>query len=176
MSIKFAQQEKDALDVISKNPGITTLSLSVLLADASGTTPQQMTGMLSAMAKKHSFVRVKAAENGKFTYKCYMTVPPGVDPKLFEPRHVNKQKVHDLVDPKHYLERPKNGVTTQSMLQHSAGSAHEEGPPPDLKFVPPLKPGTFTVDLELPNGRVAKFTINEARRMYEQLNHLFAQG
>jgi len=169
MSIKFAQQEKDALDVISKNPGITTLSLSVLLADASGTTPQQMTGLLSAMAKKHSFVRVKAAENGKFTYKCYMTVPPGVDPKLFEPRHINKKAVNG----EHAI-REGSHVRVASMLQHSAGSAHEEGPPPGLKFVPPLKPGTFTVDLELPNGRVAKFTLEQARRMYEQLYGLFA--
>jgi len=174
---KYQKERKRALDTISNVPGVTTAELATTLALQSGNTVQQMTSMLSDMATRHEFVRVRAKEHERFTYKCYMTVPPGVDPELFKPRKAAHRKSKG------------NGVV-QEMAAKVAEGIQESLPFVRERVIarasttealadlfepahPAVKPGTFTVDLELPDGNKATFTLDEARRMYEQLYRLF---
>lgn len=90
---KFDKERTEALAVISKHPGITQIELSKLLAEAFGHKPIQMTNVISEMARVHQIVRVRAAsDQHRFTYKLYLTVPPGVSPEDFEPRRVTHHR------------------------------------------------------------------------------------
>jgi hypothetical protein len=136
---KYDKYEKMAVDFIGVDPGIESSVLAKRLAEISGLPVSTISGVLSDMAGRHQFVRVRATSpDGHFTYKCYMTVPPNVDPKLFLPRGDKQQK-----------------------SKHTVKTAH-----------PTLKPGTFTVNLELPNGKMEPFTLDEMMRMYSQIGRI----
>lgn len=136
---KYDKYEKMAVDFIGVEPGIESSVLAKKLAEISGLAVSTISGVLSDMAGRHQFVRVRATSpEGHFTYKCYMTVPPNVDPTLFVPRRSKRQE-----------------------NKHEVKTAH-----------PTLKPGTFTVNLELPSGKVEAFTLDEMMRMYAQIGRI----
>lgn len=145
---KYDKYEKMAVDFIGVEPGIESSVLAKKLAEISGLAVSTISGVLSDMAGRHQFVRVRATSpDGHFTYKCYMTVPPNVDPTLFVPRGSKRQ------ENKHGV-KAANGGTNKT-------TAH-----------PPLKPGTFTVNLELPSGKTEPFTLDEMMRMYSQIGRI----
>jgi len=187
------------IPTISEHPGITVYDLAEKLAQRFGLTHKQTEKMVCNLMYQDKFVHVQATRNGFATYECYMAVPPGIEPYRFKLRNeVSKTSIERRAREQRQREKKakekekeeKKVVAAQAAVAAYRKAApkvveawqrhadvHPEfvlGQAPKPVYVhPKLKPFVPTINIENRDGQALTLTLEEARRMYEQLHAYF---
>lgn len=164
---KFMAEEDLAIELVKSTPGIEGITLATELAKASGNTFSQMRSLLTAMLDRKQLWHATAHNptTGKLMYKYYFdqisrnrAFP---NPATWQRRVVTRPPAPKAKSPMPSL--------TGALTVTPAAPQHEVSPPPSH---PPIKPGTPFLYVETHNGP-QRFTLEEARRLYEQLHAYF---
>lgn len=168
---KYTAMRKRVLEIVAVHPGIGTIELTQMLKDE-GNDYNAARGVVSSMGQQGRFFRARNQSPTKEAgiYRCWSARPHGI--QLDETRVRRKGGKHkprqadlslgDVVIPtgKTFTPLPlaQQPILTQQLVQ---GMTH-----------PPHKPATMTVNIEMPNGSLAVFTLDEVVRLYEQVRRV----
>ena len=174
------QIKKDMIDIITKNPGIGSAVLARMVSEATGMKIPNASYILSDLAEHHKIIRLRTHERGITEdnkevgyYSCWVEAPLHAKPEDFIPikRPGKEKKIRDAAKAAKAA-RVARVVTSSSITPEAPRIKPENGElKSELKMK--MKPGTFFFNLMMPNGSNAAFTLDEARRIYEQLYRLF---
>lgn len=174
--IKHGSTVQNILAMVKDNPGIGSKKLTSVLSKATSTSTANIDQLLRRMVNGKMVVRtvehsaeVIKGENGKYRY--WANVPAGYSPS----------DVQVVCPPQSEQSNKKRRakVQVQELPKLTPEQRNAKLDPPTVyrnvpEFVAPkFKPGTFLIDLVVPDGSTIKLTVDEARRMYEQLYRLF---
>lgn len=196
---KYPEAYEAVIPIITARPGITVQELVRVLVEKFGHTHDQMEKVVQNLMYQHKFVHVQASRNGKATYECYMAVPPGIEPYRFKLRNeVSKTSIERRAREQRQREKKakeKEKEEKKVVAAQAAVAAYRKAAPKVVEawqrhadvhpeFVlgqapkpvyahPKLKPFVPTINIENRDGQALTLTLEEARRMYEQLHAYF---
>lgn len=157
MEKKFQDMEAQVVPLINANQGIKSIQLRRRLVEMFPQyTYEQTSGLLSRMMDENKFYFRPSEFEGHFAYELFTILPLDARPEDFGRRKVQ-------TSPKHRSNMQP--VVQQSVPVRSNGQH------------PPLKPFVPVIHMQDRDGRDMVLTLEEARRLYEQLYiHFGAQG
>lgn len=176
MEKQFLDMEAAVIPIINAEQGIKSVALRRRLAEMFPQyTYEQTSGVLSRMMDENKFYFRPSEYEGHFAYELFTILPLNASPSEFgrrkaqtsPKRRSNMKSLADVVFPTagpiNILPLAQQPVPTQQLGQ---GISH-----------PPLKPFVPTIHLQDRDGRDMVLTLEEARRLYEQLYmHFGARG
>lgn len=153
MEKQFLDMEEAVIPMINAEQGIKSVALRRRLVEMFPQyTYEQTSGVLSRMMDENKFYFRPSEFEGHFAYELFTILPLNARPEEFGKRKAQSS-------PKN---RSNMGVVPPP----------EPPKPPCAPRHPPHKPATLTVNIEMPDGSLAVFTLDEVVRLYEQVRRV----
>jgi hypothetical protein len=164
----YKTQYDDAIDIVTKNPGITALEVVRLLNAGHDVPAQSMTNMVSRMHRKGVLQAVKSTFKGKYTHKLFM----------YEP--TRKSNGPGSVIPKMSAQLALDVVPAGASLPPITGHFTVPLENPDTSAVPRPKKAAVVmtlghVTIPLRDGSSVNILSRDVLEIYQRLKEMFGE-